>query len=189
MSLAYVEKYTVTDYRAWEGDWELIGGNAYAMAPSPDFEHQSVSLKIGRQLDETLESCAWCHAVIEMDVELADDTVVRPDVMVICYEPSARLNRAPDIVFEVISPSTAKRDEILKFDLYRREGVKYYILVYPDGKKAKCYRLQDGEYIKVADFGDELFRFELEKCAIDFDFGFIWKRKNTPSSSSANETR
>ncbi len=177
MPLAYEEKYTVHDHRLWEGDWELIRGNAYAMAPSPAFEHQNTSLKIARQLDEALDECMECHAVFETDVTFADDTVARPDVMVICYEPEQKLNRAPDIIFEVVSPSSAKRDEILKFDLYREEGVKYYILVYPDGKKAKCYTLQNGAYVKVADFFDEHFVFELEKCSIDFDFGFIWKRK------------
>jgi len=99
------------------------------------------------------------------------------DVMVICYEPKGRLTRAPEIVFEVLSKSTAKRDEILKFDLYREEGVKYYILVYPDGLKAKAYELIDGTYRKIADFNDEIYPFELKYCTIDFDFNFIWRKK------------
>lgn len=175
-NLAYEEKYGAEDYRQWEGDWELIRGDAYAMAPSPMYGHQFVSGKIFRQLDEQLDTCSACHAVIEMDVELSDDTVVRPDGMVFCYEPEDRLERAPDIIFEVISRTTAKRDEILKFDLYQREGVHYYILVYPDNKKAKVYQLIDHRYEKIGDFSDESYRFETRECQIDFDFGFIWRR-------------
>jgi len=175
-NLAYEEKYTVQDHRQWEGDWELIGGDAYAMAPSPMYGHQYVSGRIFRQLDERLDMCSTCHATIEMDVELSDDTVVRPDGMVFCYEPEDRLVQAPDIIFEVISRSTAKRDEILKFDLYQREGVRYYILVYPDHKKAKLYELIDHRYEKIGDFSEEHYIFETRECRIDFDFGFIWRR-------------
>lgn len=52
-----------------------------------------------------------------------------------------------------------------------------YVLVYPEAKKAKVWRLVEGEYRKVADFRDEIHRFELSKCAFDFDFGHLWKRK------------
>lgn len=175
-NLAYEEKYTVQDYRQWEGDWELVYGNAYAMSPSPLISHQFVNLKIARQLDEALDTCDGCHAFIETDVEFADDVVVRPDSMVVCYEPEERIDKAPDIIFEVISRSTAKRDEILKFDLYQREGVRYYILVYPDLKKAKLYELINHRYEKIGDFSEEHYIFETRECRIDFDFGFIWRR-------------
>ena len=175
-ALEYREYYTKNDYEQWEGDWELIEGVAYAMAPSPVFSHQHINLKIARQLDEELEECPECYAVIEMDWEVSEETVVRPDSMVICYEPDERLSKRPEIIFEVISPSTARRDEILKFDLYRREGVPFYLLVYPEQCKAKLYRLEDYEYRKIGDFSDESYRFELENCAIDFDFSKIWRR-------------
>ena len=55
----------------------------------------------------------------------------------ICHEPDERITRAPEIIVEIISKSTAARDEQLKFELYQDEGVKYYIIVYPDSKKAK----------------------------------------------------
>ena len=176
MSLAYEEKYTIYDYEQWDGDWELIYGDAYAMAPSPSFEHQSVSGSIFRQLDEALDECTKCNAVFELDVEFSDDTVVRPDVMVICYRPKGRVTRAPELIFEVSSKSTASRDEILKFDLYAKEGVKYYNLVYPKSKKVKSYELIEGKYRKIADFHDEHYTFKLSKCKIDFDFKFIWKK-------------
>ena len=176
MALAYQEHYTFEDYQLWEGDWELIGGMPYAMAPSPFYDHQHINGKIFRQLDEQLDGCSKCYAVIEMDVTLTEDTVVRPDTMVICYEPDKKLTKAPNIVFEVISRSTAKKDEILKFNLYQSEGVEYYILVYPEDRKAKLYRLIDFKYRKIADFVNENYLFELDGCEINFDFSFIWRK-------------
>lgn len=89
--LAIVEHYTLADYQQWERDWELIHGVPLAMAPSPDVGRQQLSMAIARQLDEAV---ARCQALFEIDVELADDTVVRPDVLVICYQPEGnRLTR------------------------------------------------------------------------------------------------
>jgi len=111
-----------------------------------------------------------------MDWDISNDSVVRPDSMVICYEPEDRVTKRPEIIFEVISPSNGKRDEILKFDLYQSEGVPYYILVYPDSKRAKIYRLIDFKYQKMGDFIDESYIFDTAECSIEFDFGFIWRR-------------
>ncbi|MFZ4625550.1 MAG: Uma2 family endonuclease [Rhodoferax sp.] len=170
--------YTVQDYLQWEGDWELIDGQPVAMAPSPAFGHQVTSFAIALQLGEKLDDCRYCQALFETDVEFAQDTIVRPDVLVICYQPEGdRLTRAPDLIFEVVSPKTARRDEVIKFDLYRQEGVAFYVLVYPDAKKAKVWQLIEGNYRKVADFHDETQRFDLSKCSIEFDFSRLWKRK------------
>ncbi len=175
-NLAYKEEYTKDDYYNWAGDWELIYGEPYAMAPSPMVDHQYINGKIHRQLDEKLDNCSNCMALFETDVEFSEDTIVRPDSMVLCFKPEQRVTKAPTVVFEVISKSTAKRDEKLKFELYQDEGVKYYCLAYPDNKKAKLYKLNSGKYIKVGDFTDEHYSFELKECSIDFDFGFIWRR-------------
>lgn len=170
------ELYTLEDYRHWEGDWELIRGIALAMAPSPALNHQRLGGRIYSQLVEALEDCPHCEALYEIDIEFAQDTVVRPDVILICYEPEGeRLTRAPELIFEVISPATARRDEQTKFQLYREEGVSCYVLVYPSAAKAKVYRLVDGDYRKVGDFHDERYTFVLSRCGIDFDFGRLWR--------------
>lgn len=175
MSLAYVAHYTVSDYALWEGDWELVDGMPYAMAPSPMVTHQSINMKIARQLDELLDDCEECQALFEIDWEVCNDTVVRPDTLVICYEPDEKLTKKPEIIFEVASPSTVTKDEKVKFEIYEREGVKYYILVYPETKIAKSYELKDGRYIKMGDFSDEKGKFFLENCEIEFDFSKIWR--------------
>ncbi len=59
-------------------------------------------------------------------------------MLVICYQPqSKRLTRAPDLIFEVISPKTTRRDEVVQFDLYRTESVPHCVLVYPEAKKGQ----------------------------------------------------
>ncbi len=175
-NFAYVEKYTVRDYEQWEGDWELIYGDAYAMSPSPTLAHQSVSGKIFRQFADQLENCPSCQVVYEMDWNVSDDIVVRPDVMVICNQTGDRVVKAPVIIFEITSKHSARRDEILKFELYRMEGVKFYGIAYPDYKKIRLYELLSGEYQKLGDFTDEKYEINLPGCKIDFDFNRIWKR-------------
>ena len=176
-TVEYVERYTVEDYRHWEGDWELIHGVAYAMAPSPLVTHQSVLGNILRELSERTDPCESCMALAEIDYEISEETVVRPDVLLICKPIDEHVNKTPEIVFEVLSPATARRDETVKFELYRQEGVEYYVLVHPGKKVAKVYRLSDeGRYLKAGDFTDERFGFSLKGCEFEFDFSRIWRR-------------
>jgi Uma2 family endonuclease len=175
-AFAYEEYYTTSDYQQWEGDWELIHGTAYAMAPSPMVTHQFVSTKITHELMQILQNCPNCMVMGEIDWEVSSDTVVKPDALVICKEIEEKVNKTPEIIFEVISPSTAKRDEVLKFDIYEKEGVKYYTLVYPKNRIAKVYKLnQEGRLIKQGDFENESFTFEIDRCRADFDFRTIWR--------------
>ncbi|WP_363183679.1 Uma2 family endonuclease [uncultured Thiocystis sp.] len=118
-----------------------------------------------------------CEALYEIDVEFAEDTVTRPDVIVVCGAlEGERIVRAPALIAEVISPKTASRDERTKFQLYREEGVGYYLLLYPRQTKAKVYRLVDGEYRKIGDFQRETCTIELPDCIIDLDIGKLWSR-------------
>ena len=172
----YIELYTLDDYRHWEDNWELIYGYPYAMAPSPLVTHQTINMKIARQLSEKLDNCPKCQALFEIDWEISSDTVVKPDMLVICYEPDEKITKKPEIIFEIASKSTVKRDETLKYELYQQEGVEFYVIVYPKKRVAKLYQLKEGRYIKVQDFSDELYEFNLEKCKIAFDFSKIWRK-------------
>lgn len=167
--------YTLDDYRHWDGEWELIMGIPYAMAPSPTVSHQRVRMAITRQLAELLETCSDCLVLDETDWIVSEETVVRPDVMVVCGEILGDYpTRTPKLVFEVVSPSTAGKDERLKFDLYQQQGVKYYVLVYPDLKVAKIFRFHQGRLIKQHDAGNDRHLFDLGDCRIEFDFARIW---------------
>jgi len=173
----YYPSYSYDDYKLWEGDWELIYGIPYAMSPAPMIKHQLISNKIARYLDEALEECGRCKALLPIDWRIDDQTVVQPDNIVICHTPSleAYIKKAPKIIFEVLSKSTASKDKTLKYDLYEQEGVNYYIIVDPNESIAKVYRLQDGRYIKVCDAYEDIVKFELDECSFKFDFGKIWQ--------------
>ena len=144
------------------------------MTPSPTVSNERVGAKITQQLGERLKVCKQCEVLYEIDWYISNDTVVRPDVLVICYEPEEKITKAPELIFEVISPSTARRDEQLKFELYQREGVPYYVLVYPEQKTARVYGLVDGRYRKIGDFMHKATSITLDGCQFDFDFGEIW---------------
>ncbi|QEP42899.1 Uma2 family endonuclease [Ectothiorhodospiraceae bacterium BW-2] len=171
-----VERYRLEDYRHWQGDWELIDGIPLAMAPSPGFRHQRVAMNIAFQLRRLLDSCPHCQVLYEIDVEFSEDTVVRPDLIVICHTPEGeRITRAPELIVEILSKTTANRDESTKLQLYEREGVSYYAIVAPEAKRTKLYRLIDGEYRKIGDFYAESQPIELSKCAFTFDFSSVWQ--------------
>ena len=171
-----IPHYTYEDYKQWEDQWELIHGIPYAMSPAPMIKHQKISNKIARILDEELEDCPGCHALLPVDWKISEDTIVQPDNLVVCYEPEgAYITKAPSMIFEVLSPKTAKKDTTVKFDIYEKEGVKYYIIVDPDDEIAKVYHLHEGKYIKTVDATDEKVNFDLEKCQIEIDFIKLWK--------------
>ena len=171
--LAYREFYTYDDYKNWEGDWELVDGVALAMSPFALPSHQKIAVKIVRQLDESLENCKNCHALMESEVKFREDTIVRPDVFMKCGEIDD-ISIVPEIIFEVVSKGSVKRDEILKFELYKREGVKYYGIVYPEEKRVRVYKLINGEYVKVFDIKDEVLEIDDLSCKIEIDFSKVW---------------
>jgi Uma2 family endonuclease len=165
--------YKYSDYIKWEGDWELIEGYPFAMAPSPLGKHQILMGKFIQQLNNELEECE-CVPYPEFDWIIDENTVVRPDIAIYCEEIETYPKTTPKIVIEIISESTAEKDEKIKFKLYEREKVEYYVLVYPDFEKVKIYRLDNKEYDKVYE-GDSKFKFDL--CDIEIDFKKIFKRR------------
>lgn len=167
--------YTYEDYKHWEDQWEIIRGIAYAMSPAPMIKHQKVSNNIAWLLNEELQNCKNCQALLPVDWKVNEDTIVQPDNLIVCYEPKgAYLTKAPTMIFEILSKSTAKKDKTLKFELYQSEGVKYYIIVDPDENIAEAYELKEGKYIKILDASEECVDFELKDCEISIDFKKLW---------------
>ena len=136
-------RYTYGDYVQWDGDerWELIDGRPHAMA-APTVPHQRLVIDLAAQLHIQLHG-ARCEALVspvdvrlpagdEPDDEIVD--VVQPDVLVVC-DPAKIDERgcrgAPDLVIEVLSPSTAEHDRVTKLALYERHGVREYWVVQP----------------------------------------------------------
>lgn len=168
--------YTYDDYVQWGGRWELISGVAHAMSPMPSITHQIISQHIASQLERLLENCQECHALLPVDWKIDEATTVQPDNMVVCgdLEKVAYLSKAPTLIFEITSESTAQKDRTTKFKLYEQEGVLYYVIVDPKENIAKIYRLQEGRYIKILDASKETVEFDLGKCIVRFDFAKIW---------------
>ena len=179
MALAYQEYYTIDDYQHWYGDWELIEGMPYAMAPSPTVTHQTVGFNIASEIKAELNkqgnSCDNCCVLMETDWQVSNDTVVRPDVMVICQKINEKVQVTPELIIEVVSLSSTKRDEVMKLDLYQREGVLYYILAYPEKRLATIYQNRVEGFSKVGDYSTDTVTFNIRKCSFIVNFEMIWR--------------
>lgn len=167
------EKYTYNDYKNWKDneDWEIIGGNAYAMAPSPNTKHQNVSANIFYEIRNYLKDKS-CKVFYELDVVLSNEDVVKPDIFIVCDKKKITDNNiqgTPDMIVEVLSPSTTKRDKIIKLDIYKKYGVKEYWIVDPSNEYISVYYFDDNtqenyfyedeeieNFISVKIFKDEL---------------------------------
>ncbi len=175
MTVRYIPRYTYEDYKQWEGDWELIDGIPIAMAPSPVSEHQMLLSRLAQALENALEECDECFVLVEEDWIVDSETVVRPDISVVCGKLEDFIRKPPYVIVEIVSSSSAHKDERVKFALYEEEKVEYYVLVYPKECKARIFQLKDGKYDKVGDFLDEEAILE-GKCTIRIDFEKVCKK-------------
>jgi Uma2 family endonuclease len=86
--------------------------------------------------------CKHCRAYDSLDYRIADDTILVPDVLIVCGEIKKKLlDFPPALVVEVLSPSTALKDRHTKFELYQQQGVPYYLIVDADNEVIEIYRL------------------------------------------------
>ena len=159
------QRFSYADYLAWPDDehWELINGVPYAMSPAPGTRHQLLSQRLERQIDNYLANKPCCMFHAPFDVRLSEqqgvadnyiDTVVQPDILVVCDKTKLDergLNGAPDLIIEILSPSTADHDIKTKFALYQRHGVKEYWIIHPNDQTVLVFRLgEDGVYGRAA---------------------------------------
>lgn len=148
-AIKYAPRYTCQDYVHWKGDWELWDGIAIAMSPSPFGQHQALLVALASEIRIAIKSND-CDAtvLVELDWIVREDTVVRPDVIVVCGDaPNEHLRSAPALVAEVLSDSTRRNDLTFKRDLYASEGVETYLIVDPTRNAIDCLRLtESGSY-------------------------------------------
>lgn len=125
---------------------EMVNGQIFLMSPRPTVNHNRVCGNIFRAFGNSLEG-KGCEAFGDgTDVYLSEKDRVIPDVMIICNKDIIRENGvygAPDLVVEVLSPGTEKRDRGIKKNLYEKCGVKEYWLVNPETKSVEVYLLID----------------------------------------------
>ncbi len=151
--------WSYKDYLTWpEGErWELIDGVAYNMGPAPSPIHQEIAVEFIYRIRDCLgrHPCRVFSAPfdIRLDGEGAEDddalTVVQPDIVVICDKDKIDkrgIRGAPDLVVEILSPSSGARDTIEKRALYEKHGVPEYWIVDPETRQVFVLRLKEGRY-------------------------------------------
>ncbi|MDR1713589.1 MAG: Uma2 family endonuclease [Coriobacteriales bacterium] len=171
------EHYTYADYLTWgsENRYELIGGEVRAMSPAPSIIHQEIVLALANQLFESLRDDPCRLLISPVDVRLnadaADDTVIQPDLVVVCDEDKIGADcvvGAPTLVVEVLSPSSARYDRLVKFNLYRDSGVPEYWIVDPESRTLQVNIWFNGGYLaSIHDESETVESTSIPGCLVD----------------------
>ena len=179
-------RYSYADLLQWDDGtrYELYDGRPLALA-SPSDVHQEISIELSTQLHTYLrgKKCKVYTAPFDARIfeEEGDDpesvdTVLQPDLMVVC-DPNKVDRRgvhgAPDLIVEILSPSTAQYDRLIKFNLYQRAGVREYWIIDPTSRVVSTYTLENGKYQAAAYGADSSVRVGiLDDCTIDLSTVF-----------------
>jgi Uma2 family endonuclease len=139
-------RFTYEDYLLLPDDRrvELIEGD-FHMTPSASEIHQRISKRLEFKLFQILEEKG--EALVydaPLDVVLSDENVVQPDIVIISRARKAiitdtHIGGAPDVLIEILSPHSLKRDRIIKKKLYARYGVREYWIVDPEARSVEVY--------------------------------------------------
>ena len=167
LALKMHERYTYKDYMEWDDNehWELIDGIAYQMT-QPTSRHQKVSGALfynfyGYLIDKTCEVYHQPFGVrlpIENEPDEFITNAVLPDIVVVCDKSKIEkfgYRGTPDLIIEILSPSTKRKDLKDKMKLYERAGVKEYWIVDPLNNTLYVYTLQNNEYRKPHIYTEE----------------------------------
>ncbi|HEY4210742.1 MAG TPA: Uma2 family endonuclease [Steroidobacteraceae bacterium] len=152
--------YTYADYLQWPGErrYELIDGVAYVKEPpAPSPLHQGVVGELYHQLRTALGQgpCRVYIAPFDVrlpksgDIDAKAETVVQPDLLIVGDVrriDSRGLRGPPDWLAEILSPSTAAHDQVVKLPRYESAGVPEVWLVSPADRTVAMYRLENGRY-------------------------------------------
>ena len=145
--------WTYEDYLRLEDDkrYELINGRLEEM-PAPTTEHQRILGRLYKTLDEFVERAKLGDVLISpIEVVLSKSTVIQPDILFVSKERLGvvkdRIFGPPDLVVEIVSPSSYVKDRYEKFRIYEEYGVKEYWVVLPREKVIEVWCLRDGKYV------------------------------------------
>jgi Uma2 family endonuclease len=139
-----------------EERYEVIDGIRYDCRPSPTLKHQLLVTKLCNELSATC-SATGTLVVAPMDVHLDEDNIVQPDLIYVSGENSAilktRIEGVPDLLIEILSPSTGEHDKVRKKALYERFGVPEYWIVDIHHRTIDQFALTDGKYALERTYG------------------------------------
>ena len=152
--------FTWTDYQNWPDDeqWEIIGGEAFVMTPSPLERHQYVCGELFAALRTFFKSKKCAVYFAPMDVRFSETDVVQPDLLVVCDPKQRRMTHIegpPRLIVEVLSPSSAVYDRGKKLTLYARSGVHEVWLATPYPSSIEVFVLDGDSYRLKATHGRE----------------------------------
>ncbi len=189
MALPQEEHYTYADLLSWEDDptrYELYDGQLRALS-APTHIHQMILTELLTQIHAYLRNKRCKIYPAPFDVRLFEEpedvpgtvyTVVQPDLSVVC-DNDRQVDRrgvhgAPDLIVEILSPSTKQYDCLVKYKLYQQAGVREYWIVDPDKKLVLVYTLVDGQYYvpEVYTAKDTVPVGVLEDCHVDLSSVF-----------------
>ena len=154
--------YTFADCLTWDEAEriEIINGEAFMMA-APSRIHQKISGEIFRQLANYLEgkkcevySAPFGVRLFEQDTDTPEDvdTMVEPDITVVC--DGDKMDKygckgAPDMIIEILSPSSLRHDRLVKLKLYQRAGVREYWIVDPENRAVQVFLQDDSGFLHI----------------------------------------
>lgn len=147
------KKYTAADYMMLEegAPFQLIN-NELVMSPSPNSVHQAIVVRLGKVMLIFLENREMGgYAAGSMDVVFDESNIFQPDFLYVSEDRRKEIVRdrvegAPDMVIEILSPSNAIYDLRIKKEIYQKYGVKEYIILDPIAKNAQLFTLDKGTY-------------------------------------------
>ncbi|MEW6171990.1 MAG: Uma2 family endonuclease [Bacillota bacterium] len=145
--------YTYEDYRKLpEGaPYQLVGGEL-VLTPAPGTYHQIISFNLGLAMGNIVVSKRLGRILFApIDVYLEETETYQPDIIFIARErmeiiEPARINGAPDLVAEILSPTTAYYDLRKKYKVYEKCGVSEYWIVDPEEKSVQIFLLKEGKF-------------------------------------------
>lgn len=168
--------YTFEDYKRWAGKWEIIYGLAYDMSPTPAPKHQKIASHLDRLFGNALDTVSCkCTIYQPLDLKISEETILNPDLLIVC-KPIEKLylDFPPELVVEILSPSTRLKDLHSKFDIYENFGIKYYVIVDPDDQSIKVFFLSEsGKYEELKTY-PYTFSFP-DTCEISVELKKIWE--------------
>ncbi|MBR1398194.1 MAG: Uma2 family endonuclease [Selenomonadaceae bacterium] len=135
-------------YKSEREDYEIINGQAYMMA-RPSTNHMLIEKNVVTAFQNYLKG-KRCIPFNEVDVFFNDEDNFIPDVIIVCDPDIIEddgIHGTPDLVVEIASPSTARRDRMEKFAAYEKYGVKEYWLISPNEKRVEVYIRKDDKLI------------------------------------------
>jgi Uma2 family endonuclease len=170
LKIPFEQKITYAEYLDWGNDviCEALDGQIINMTPSPTPNHQDVlaELLVEFRLYLRNKKCKAFPAPIDVCLFAKNETPhnnikdwVQPDLVVVCDDnkiDEKRIIGAPELIIEILSPTTAKYDRVIKLNKYEKAGVQEYWIVDPYNQSVDVFFLQDKLYIhKGVYFRDE----------------------------------